>query len=117
MRQDKKNYLERYTCSKQEIERLENELMELESVRVLTEEEREMQQDIKERITKERHERLTWFEETRRKIEQLEKTEEKDILVYRHLQNMKWKDIGKKMGYERRQLTRIYNKALEHLKI
>ena len=117
MQQDKKEYLDRYTCSKHEIERLEHEIEELESVEATTALEKKVQQDIKERITELRNERLARFEETREKIEQLEKTEEKNVLVYRHLQNMKWKDIEKKLGYERRQLLRIYDKALEHLEL
>lgn len=117
MQQDKKNYLRRYTDSKREIERLEAELLELEANEILTEKEEEMQEEIKKKIVKEKYERLARFEEAREKIERLEKAEEKDVLVYRHLRNLKWEDIAKKMGYEKRQLARIYNKALEHLNI
>lgn len=113
----KKKYLEQYTDSKREMERLEVELLELKAVGVLTEKENELCQDIKKKIMKERRKRIVLLGEVREKIERLEKTEEKDILVYRHLQNLKWKEIAKKMGYERRQLTRIYNKALEHLNL
>lgn len=115
---EKKAYISAYAESKQEVERLEEELKELEERNIVwTKEEKEMQQAIKSKIIKERYEKLKKFEEARRKIESLEKNEEKDVLVYRHLRRLKWKEIELKMGYEERHLRRIYEKALEHLKL
>lgn len=114
----KKGRLKEYVESKSEEERLKLELEALgEEKTEWTEEEKRMQQDIKEKIHMERTDNLKRFDRIRKAIGEIPEQRERDILTYRYLNGMKWKEIAKKMGYERRQLTRIYNKALEHLNL
>lgn len=50
-------------------------------------------------------------------IEKMENEDEKDILLYRYINLMKWEEIGEMMKYSRQQLHRIHSKALMNFKI
>lgn len=51
------------------------------------------------------------------RIEKMENEDEKDLLLYRYINLMKWEEIGEMMKYSRQQLHRIHSKALMNFKI
>ena len=51
------------------------------------------------------------------RIEKMENEDEKDVLLYRYINLMKWEEIGEMMKYSRQQLHRIHSKALINFKI
>lgn len=48
-------------------------------------------------------------------IEKLESEDEKDILVYRYIEFLKWTDIYEKIGYGRTWVDGVHKSALQHL--
>lgn len=114
----KKGRLKEYAESKSEEERLKLELEALgEEKTEWTEEEKRMQQGIKEKIHMERTDNLKRFDMIRKAIGEMPEQRERDILTYRYLNGMKWGEIEEKMGYEHAQIMRIHRKALCNVKI
>lgn len=72
---------------------------------------------LERKIMKARYKRMQVFKEIRDHIERLEDENEKDVLVYRYVRNMKWEDIAVKMGYRWAQIHRIHARALKNLKV
>lgn len=129
----KKEYLWGYQRAKRQLERLNEELLELKWEKRYP----AVIQDgmphgsgggdlsgyaarvdaLERKIMKARYRRMQIFKEIRDHIERLEDENEKDVLVYRYIRNMKWEDIAVKMGYRWAQVHRIHARALKNLKV
>ncbi len=68
-------------------------------------------------LLQERYKRILTYREIRRSIETLKNEEEKEVLIYRYIQGLKWNKIAKKMHVEWAQVHRIHNRALFNLEI
>jgi len=66
---------------------------------------------------KARYERIHKCKEIKDKIEQLEDEDEKDVLLYRYINLLRWEDISCKMRRSRQQIYRIHGNALIHFKM
>ena len=64
------------------------------------------------RYIKARYKRIQMCKEIKDRIERLENEDEKDVLLYRYINLMKWEDICKKMKYSWKQVHRIHSNAL-----
>ena len=69
------------------------------------------------RYMKARYKRIQKCKEIKDRIEQLENEDEKDVILYRYIKLMKWKDICTKMKYSWKQIHRIHSNALIHFKL
>lgn len=129
----KKEYLWGYQKTKRQLERLEEELVELRLDKMCP----SVIQDgmphasgggdlsgyaarvdaLERKILKARYKRIQRFKEIRGQIERLEDENEKDVLVYRYIRGMKWEDIAVKTGYSWKQVHRFHSNALENFKM
>ena len=129
----KKEYLWGYQNSIKKVKRLEEELLELRLNKLSP----SLIQDgmphgsgggdlsgysakkdkIEREIEEERIEGLRKLDEIRRNIEMLCDEDEKDVLVYRYIKNMKWESICEKTHYKEAQIHRIHANALKSIKI
>ena len=129
----KKEYLWEYQRAKRQLERLEEELAELRLDKMCP----SVIQDgmphasgggdlsgyaarvdaLERKILKARYKRIQRFKEIRDRIERLEEENEKDVLVYRYIREMKWEDIAVKMNIGYRHVLRMHGKALENFKM
>lgn len=129
----KKEYLWGYQRAKRQLERLEEELVELRLDKMCP----SVIQDgmphasgggdlsgyaarvdaLERKILKARYKRIQRFKEIRDRIERLEDENEKDVLVYRYIIGMKWEDIAVKMNIGYRHVLRMHGKALENFKM
>lgn len=129
----KKEYLCGYQRAKRQMERLEEELAELRLDKMCP----SVIQDgmphasgggdlsgyaarvdtLERKILKARYKKIQKFKEIRDQIERLEDENEKDVLVYRYIRGMKWKDIAVKTGYSWKQVHRFHSNALENFKM
>ena len=73
--------------------------------------------ELERKIIKARYKRIQILKEIRDHIERMEDENEKDVLVYRYVRNMKWEDIAVKMIFSWKQIHRIHSKALENFKM
>ena len=73
--------------------------------------------ELERKIIKARYKRIQILKEIRDHIERMEDENEKDVLVYRYIRNMKWEDIAVKMNYRRQHVLRIHGKALINFKM
>lgn len=73
--------------------------------------------ELEKKILKKKYHRLQKQQEIRNRIERMEDENEKDVLTYRYLREMKWEDIAVKMNIGYRQILRIHGKALENFKM
>ena len=73
--------------------------------------------ELESKIIKARYKRIQILKEIRDHIERMEDENEKDVLVYRYIRNMKWEDIAVKMNYRRQHVLRIHGKALINFKM
>lgn len=130
---NKKEYLWGYQRAKRQLERLEEELVELRLDKMCP----SVIQDgmphasgggdlsgyaarvdaLERKILKARYKRIQMFKEIRDRIERLEDENEKDVLVYRYIKGMKWEDIAVKMEYTWQHIHRIHSNALENFKM
>lgn len=112
----KKAYLMGYQESKRAVKRLEKELEELKKAgQGMCD--KEKQKGIREKIIKERYERIKRFEEIRGKIEEMKNEREKDALIYRYISGMSEENAADCMGYTVRQYMRIWKRAMENINI
>lgn len=51
------------------------------------------------------------------RIEKIDNEDEKDVLMFRYIELMKWEDIGTKMKLSERQVHRIHSQALKNFKM
>lgn len=65
----------------------------------------------------ERYKCMLLCKEITEKIENLEKEDEKDLLLYRYIRRMSWEDIRVKMKLCEQHIFRIHKNALNNLKI
>ena len=63
------------------------------------------------------YDKVEKIKEILNEIEKMENEDEKDVLLYRYINLMKWDEIGEMMKYSRQQLHRIHSKALSNFKI
>lgn len=68
-------------------------------------------------LEKERESREQVFEQVRTVIGSLEDEREQDVLFYRYIKGLSWREIGEKVGYDERHARRIHGWALSHLQI
>lgn len=62
-----------------------------------------------------RYQQLERCKEIIARIEQLSDENEKDVLIHRYIELMKWEDIAVRMGFSYKWVHKIHNKALNHL--
>ena len=114
----KKKKMQEYAESKREVERLEMELEALgEEKAEWTEEEKRMQQSIKEEISRKRVENIKRFDTLQKAIGEIPNQTEREILTYRYIKGMKWGEISVITKYEHTQTMRIHRRALYNIKI
>lgn len=128
----KKEFLMGYQKSKQKVERLELQLMEIRlnkispsvindgmphgsSVGDLSDYMVKLEQ-ISQEIIAARYERICEFQRIRQQIEAVKDEKEKDLLTYRYIRGMKWEDICVKMSHSWQHVHRIHAKALKNFK-
>lgn len=131
----KKEYLWGYQKAKQQVQRIEEELLELRLNKWYPSAIQDGMphgygsgggdlsgyvsrvDELERKIRKERYKRIRKFKEIRDRIERLEDENEKDVLVYRYIRGMKWEEIAVKMGYTCRNVMKIHGKALANFVI
>lgn len=64
-----------------------------------------------------KYQRIEKCKEITDRIEQLENEDEKDVLMFRYIELMKWEDICVKMKLCERQVHRIHSQALKNFKM
>lgn len=129
----KKEYLWGYQREKRKLQRLEEELAELRLDKICPSVIQDgmphasggsdlsgyavRKDELERKILKARYKRLQKLKEIQDRIERLEDENEKDVLVFRYIRNMKWEDIAVKMNYRRQHVLRIHGKALINFKM
>lgn len=73
--------------------------------------------ELEGEILQERYKRIETFKRIRNLIELMDNEQEKTLLTYRYLKNMKWEEICCKVGYSWQHIHRMHAKALEHFQI
>lgn len=129
----KKEYLWGYKRAKQQWERAEEDIKELRMNKIYPSMNNDgmphgsNQNDLSdyaakldELITKslkKRHRKIVVMQKIRDKIEKMENEDEKDILTYRYVRLMEWKEICKKTGYCWQHVHRTHSNALKKFKM
>lgn len=72
---------------------------------------------IRKRYLKKRYRKLKILTEIKNAIERLSDTNEKNVLVYRYILLKRWDDICLELDISWRQIHRIHSQALEHFEI
>lgn len=129
---EKKKFLWGYRDSLRQVERLKAEIEELHTMRAVSAEgsstgNKGWKSDLSghmvrlESLEKEKEKELRnmvrSYERIERAINGLGDTQEKDVLFYRYIKGLKVREVMEEMGYSKRQVDRLHNRALEHLKI
>lgn len=70
--------------------------------------------EIEREIISARYERICTFQEVRRRIEEVENEQEKDLLTYRYIDGMKWEAVCMRMEHSWQHIHRIHGKALNN---
>ena len=74
--------------------------------------------DQEERVYKEcKYQHIKICKEITDRIEQLDNEDEKDVLIFRYIELIKWHDIAVKMKVSQRQVHRIHSRALKNFKL
>lgn len=131
--EEKKQYLRRYQTAKRRVGMIQEEIEELRSSKTspvglgdglprgsgisdlsgyaarLDELLREL--EIKKEM------QMQEYQEVHQQIMKVKNQTEKDVLVRRYILGQRWEDIAEKMGYSRRNVTRIHGYALNHFEI
>lgn len=129
----KKEYLWGYWKEKRQVQRLEEELLELRLGKRYPSVIQDgmphgfgggdlsgyasRMDELERKIIKAKYKRIRKFKEIRDRIERLEGENEKDVLIYRYIREMKWEDICTRMQYTWQHIHRIHSKALENFKM
>lgn len=70
-----------------------------------------------EKLKKERLEKVKRYQDIQRKIKELHKEEEQEVLHLRYITGLTWEEAADEMGYTCRHIMRIHNAALSNLKL
>lgn len=130
----KKEYLMSYQRAKRKVRRLERQLYELRLNKIgpsainndgmprgsdmsdLSDYAAKLD-EIEREIIAARYERICAFQDVRRRIEEVENEQEKDLLTYRYIDGLKWEEVAVKMKYKWRNVHKIHSRALNNLKV
>lgn len=129
----KKEYLKSYLPLKNRADRLEEEIKEFKSAKILPSTVIDgmphgnshtdlstyivkMDEKINELI-KLRYRKINKYMEITKKIELLEDETEKDLLTLKYLKGMTWDKVCLELSYEWAQVHRIHKQALQHFKM
>ena len=131
--EQKKAYLRGYQAHVRRIRRIESELAELRSMRASMSVNNDGmphgsgQSDLsvyaaeldklERELLNERYHRVMAYQDIVRRIKALRSENELDVLFYRYIAGLEWLEIGEKMGYSERHITRLHGKALAHFQL
>lgn len=73
--------------------------------------------ELERELLEKKKDRIESFRKVQTAIEAINEETEKDLLTYRYLKGMKWKEIAVKMGYSWKHMHRIHSRAIENLKM
>lgn len=129
----KKRYLWQYQECKRELERLEEEWIEVRLNKMCPSVIQDGMphasgcsdlsgyasklDDLDRKIMKARYRRIQTLTDIRNRINAVKDQSEREVLTYRYIRGMKWEDIAAKMKYQRESVIRIHGKALRNFKI
>ena len=131
----KKRYLRSYRAHVHRRERLEEQLVELQAMKLypsmktndgmphgssvdkdlsgyMAEKER-----LEKEIEKEKTKTVKSYVEIMECINKLQRERERDVLYYRYIKEMGWWDVAKKMNYSQRETYRTHSLALKKIEI
>lgn len=129
----KKRYLWQYQECKRELERLEEERIEVRLNKMLPSVIQDGMphasgcsdlsgyasklDDLDRKIMKARYRRIQTLTDIRNRINAVKDQIEREVLTYRYIRGMKWEDIAVKMNIGYRHVLRMHGKALENFKM
>lgn len=129
----KKEYLKKYRGHVRRINRIEEELAELRSMKTAISINNDGMphgnrksdlsdyasnlDELERNLLEERVLRISAYKSIIAQIKRLKSEIEKDVLFYRYIRALNWWEIAEKMKYSERQVLRIHGKALANLKI
>lgn len=76
-----------------------------------------LMEEREEKHKEARYERIKIISETMRKIKEIEKEEEREVLIYRYIMFYEFWEIAKIMNKTYRNIMKIHKKALENMQI
>lgn len=129
---EKKKFLWGYRDSLRQVERLKAEIEELHTMRSVSAEGSSTDrkgwksdlsghmvrlEDLEKEKEKELRNMVRSHERIERAINSLEDTRERDVLFYRYVKGMAWREIAEKMVYSERHVRRLHGWGLLHIKI
>lgn len=129
----KKRYLWQYQECKRELERLEEERIEVRLNKMLPSVIQDGMphasgcndlsgyasklDDLDRKIMKARYRRIQTLTDIRNRINAVKDQSEREVLTYRYIRGMKWEDIAVKMGCSWQWTHKIHSKALKNIEI
>lgn len=129
---EKKKFLWGYRDSLRQVERLKAEIEELHTMRSVSAEgsstdSKGWKSDLSghmvrlERLEKEKEKEIRNMVRSHERIEgainSLEDAQEKDVLFYRYIKGLDWREVSEKLHYSDRWILKIHGQALSHLEI
>lgn len=129
---EKKKFLWGYRDSLRQVERLKAEIEELHTMRAVSAggsstDRKGWKSDLSGRMVrledlrkekeKELRNMVRSHEQIERAINSLEDAQEKDVLFYRYIKGLDWREVAKKMHYSERWILKIHGRALMHLEM
>lgn len=128
--EEKKNFLKSYKASEQCLFRLEEQIKEVRRNKISISINNDGMphgkditdlsdyaatvDELEREILKERYKRIALFKRIRISIESMEDEQEKTLLTYRYLKDMKWEEICCRMDYCWRKIHYLHGDALDH---
>lgn len=129
----KKAYLNTYLPHVRRIQRINEEIAEVRSMRTsmqmncdgmphgsrqsdLSEYEAKLD-EMERNLIRERRERYKAYKDIAGRIKKLRSENEGDVLFYRYIKGLDWWEIAEKMQYSERWIYKIHGRALIHLEI
>lgn len=129
----KKRYLWQYQECKRELERLEEERIEVRLNKMFPSVIQDGMphasgcsdlsgyasklDDLDRKIMKARYKRIQTLTDIRNRINIVKNQSEREVLTYRYIRGMKWEDIAVKMDYSWQWLHKVHSKALKSIVI
>lgn len=73
----------------------------------------DLQKDLQDKLKRAMISRM----EIKNKIEEIEEIDERIVLIYRYIENLKFEDIADRMSFSIRSIFDLHSKALKNIKI
>lgn len=129
---EKKKFLWGYRDSLRQVERLKAEIEELHTMRAVSAGGSSTDrkgwksdlsghmvrlEDLRKEKEKELRNMVRSHEQIERAINSLEDAQERDVLFYRYIKGLDWREVAKKMHYSERWILKIHGRALMHMEM